>query len=149
MHSELLQPTYRVLGSHFLPSPGAAGMGDLTLPVFAVSASVSFQEFFSASGFCSSAVLLWCCDFPASLLYVEELLSCLLEDICFSILARQKARCLLHRDTNSASSTAAASVILATIPLLTSSGQQLPLLPSFPQPTLNPSCWLSLISRSK
>lgn len=63
------------------------GTGDLTLPVFAVSASVSFQEFFSASGFCSSAVLLWCCGFPVSLLYVEELLSCLFEDIYFLILA--------------------------------------------------------------
>jgi len=52
-----------------------------------VSASVSFQEFFSARGFCSSAVLLWCCDFPVSLLYVEELLSCLFKNtyIFFSL----------------------------------------------------------------
>lgn len=63
-----------------------AGTGDLTLPVFAVSASIIFQEFFSASGFCSSAVLLCCCGFPVSLLYVEELLSCLFEDINFLIL---------------------------------------------------------------
>lgn len=85
-----------VFGSYFLLKPVyfsgterecRSGKGDLTLPVFAVSASVSFQEFFSASGFCSSAVLLWCCDFPVSLLYVEELLSCLFEDIYFSVLA--------------------------------------------------------------
>lgn len=63
------------------------GTGDLTLPVFAVSASVSFQEFFSARGFCSSAVLLWCCGFPVSLLYVDELLSCLVEDISVLISA--------------------------------------------------------------
>lgn len=63
------------------------GTGDLTLPVFAVSASIIFQEFFSAGGFCSSAVLLCCWGFPVSLLYVEELLSCLFEDINFLILA--------------------------------------------------------------
>lgn len=74
----------------FLRNGERARKQDLTLPVFAVSASVSFQEFFSASGFCSSAVLLCCCDFPVSLLYVEELLSCLLEDIYFSVLARYR-----------------------------------------------------------
>lgn len=96
IHTDLSHPSYMVFGSYFLLKPVyfsgterecRSGKGDLTLPVFAVSASVSFQEFFSASGFCSSVVLLWCCDFPVSLLYVEELLSCLFEDIYLSVLA--------------------------------------------------------------
>jgi len=101
-----------------------AGTGDLTLPVFAVSASVSLQEFFSAGGFCSSAVLLWCCDFPVSLLYVEELLSCLFEDICFFSLSMVQIRCLLHRQTSTAhGSKSVAYIILVIISLLTSHHQ--------------------------
>lgn len=51
----------------------------LTLPVFAASASVSFQVFLSSAAFWSSVVLFCCKDFPVSPLYVDELLSCLFE----------------------------------------------------------------------
>lgn len=126
------------------------GTGDLTLPVFAVSASVSFQEFFSARGFCSSAVLLWCCGFPVSLLYVDELLSCLFEDISVLISAwhRRGATSQLGFDSDSSKSVVYTPVEMSSAAILGPEVPQASLLPPVPLPAL-PVLFGSQVPRCK